>query len=552
MAIRVELHQAAERLPDATARLDSSAFRWSAPRLLLDGKTPERKSSHVVNTEGTEYERLQGHFRRVGQLDEVQAIVEWDQAVNMPAGAGQSRAESMANLASLRHELLTQAWLPDVIEKALEEPDLGFWELANVTEMQRACRRARAVPNQLVEESAKADKTSEQAWRRYRAENNFADFAPFLERVVELKREVAQALADALGCSPYDALLDTYEPGASAERIDATFAELKAFLPEFTDQVIEYQRASPAHQPQGPFVVEQQRQLADRMMRATGFEMTSGRLDVSHHPFCGGVPRDVRITTRYDEADFTSSLMGVLHEAGHGKYEQGLPHHWEHQPVGVARGMLIHESQSLLQEMQVCRSQPFLKFAVSHFREAFEEQAAAQPEAFTLENLHRLYTRVERSLIRVDADEVTYPAHVILRYELERDMLRGSLAVKELPDAWDAQMQSLLSLSTSGNDRDGCLQDVHWPCGAFGYFPLYTLGAVAAAQLFERASQELSNLSEQIARGEFDELNSWLGEKVWSRASSVSTEQLLVDATQRPLDPACFIRHLKRRYLGAE
>jgi carboxypeptidase Taq len=280
-----------------------------------------------------------------------------------------------------------------------------------------------------------------------------------------------------------------------------------------------------------------------------GFDLDQGRLDVSHHPFCGGVPRDVRITTRYDSNDFTTALMGVLHESGHGKYEQGLPERWLHQPVGAARGMVLHESQSLLLEMQVCRSEHFLHFAAPLIREAFERNVAAQPEAFTAENLSVLYARVRRGYIRVDADEVTYPAHVLLRYDLERRLIDGSLGVMDLPEAWNAKMQSLLGLSTLGNDKDGCLQDVHWPSGAFGYFPLYSLGAMVAAQLFARAQKDNVDLWSDLRAGNFERLNAWLSVHVWQQASSLSTDEILTNATGEPLNPRWFVEHLRQRYL---
>jgi len=497
------------------------------------------------------YEQLAGHFRRIGQLGEIEAVVEWDQAVNMPAAAGPARAAAVANLAFMRHELLVQPRVADWIENAKAQRDLGTWELANLQEAERLFLRARAIPAALVEASAVADKTCEQAWRRYRGENNFTDFAPYLEKVVALKREVAQALADTLGVDPYDALVDEYEPGASRATIDSVFVPLREFLPSFAEEVIERQRGTKIVQPTGPFSVPDQRALGLRLMAASGFDTNRGRLDVSHHPFCGGVPGDVRITTRYDEQDFTSGLMGVLHEAGHGKYEQGLPQQWEHQPVGAARGMVLHESQSLLQEMQVCRSPEFLEFAAPLFRRAFAVRAESEPAAFSLANLQALYLRVKPSLIRVDADEVTYPAHVILRYEIERDLIDGSLCVSELPEVWDAGMKSLLGLNTAGDDKNGCMQDVHWPSGAFGYFPLYTLGAVAAAQLYSSAKAASPQIPEAIRQGDFAPLNAWLAANVWSRASSVSTQQLLVDATGSELAPTCFIEHLKNRYLGS-
>jgi carboxypeptidase Taq len=271
---------------------------------------------------------------------------------------------------------------------------------------------------------------------------------------------------------------------------------------------------------------------------------------VSHHPFCGGVPEDVRITTRYDVADFAKSLMGVLHETGHAKYEQNLPRPWLNQPVGAARGMSLHESQSLLLEMQVCRSRPFLEFATPLIVEAFPDAARAEPAAFGMENLARLATRVRKSYIRVDADEATYPCHVVLRFELEVELVAGRLAVKDIPEAWDAAMRELLSLSTAGNFKDGCMQDVHWPAGLFGYFPTYTMGALTAAQLFRAAKSAVPGVLDGIRAGDFSPLDGWLREKVWSQGSFLETDALLKNATGAPLGTEAFERHLEERYLG--
>jgi carboxypeptidase Taq len=279
-----------------------------------------------------------------------------------------------------------------------------------------------------------------------------------------------------------------------------------------------------------------------------GFDFSHGRLDVSHHPFCGGVPLDVRITTRYDEADFASSLMAVLHETGHGKYEQNLPAAWVDQPVGRARSMALHESQSLFQEMQVSRGRDFLTFAAPLIREAFPESATRAPEAFSPDNLHRLYTRVRPDFIRVDADEATYPCHVLLRYDLEQQLIAGTLPLPDLPDAWDAGLRALLGLSTGNDHRNGCLQDVHWPAGLFGYFPTYTLGALLAAQLFAAARRALPDLPTQLRTGDLTPLNTWLREAIWSRASLLPTDTLIESATGAPLGTAAFITHLRGRY----
>ncbi len=314
--------------------------------------------------------------------------------------------------------------------------------------MKRAYVRETALPAALVQASSLAESRCEQAWRTLRPANDWAGMMPLLAEVIARKREVAAALADRLGLSPYDALLDGFEPGARVRRRSMSlFAELRAFLPGFIARALERQNGEPVLVPRGPFPVERQRWLGLEVMRRVGFDFQHGRLDVSHHPFCGGVPRDVRITTRYDEADFAKSFMAVLHETGHAKYEQNLPGEWLDQPVGRARSMGLHESQSLFQEMQVSRSRQFLELCAPIIAEAFPEAARAQPAAFTADNLYRSYTRVRPDFIRVDADEATYPCHVLLRYDLERQLIDGSLPLGQLPEAWDAGMRSLLGLS---------------------------------------------------------------------------------------------------------
>ncbi|MBL8706893.1 MAG: carboxypeptidase M32, partial [Rhodospirillales bacterium] len=294
----------------------------------------------------------------------------------------------------------------------------------------------------------------------------------------------------------------------------------------------------------GPFPADKQRALGRRLMESIGFDFAHGRLDESAHPFTGGIPDDVRITTRYDEEDFTRGLMGVLHETGHALYERGLPARWRLQPVGDARGMALHESQSLLMEMQACRSRAFVTFAAPLMRAAFEGIGPA----WDAENVYRIYTRVEPGFIRVDADEVTYPAHVILRYRLEKAMIAGELDLADLPGAWNEGMKSLLGI-VPPDDRLGCLQDIHWPDGAWGYFPTYTLGAMAAAQLFAAAKQAVPGLVEDIARGDFQPLMAWLVQNVHGQGSRGTTDEILAAATGAPLGDAAFRAHLQARYI---
>jgi carboxypeptidase Taq len=493
------------------------------------------------------YQELSQRFRRLGLLGDALSVLNWDTAAMMPDGAAAARADQAATLSVLIHEQKTDPRIGELLAAADGQAGLDGWQRANLAEMRRDHLHATAVPADLVERLSKASSACEMAWRAARPANDFAGLLPLLGKVLELTREEAAAKAAALGCSPYDALLDQYEPGGKSSEIDRLFAELGGFLPELTGRVLEHQRATPAPLPlDGPFEIAAQRALGVRLMTALGFEFEHGRLDVSHHPFCGGTPDDVRITTRFDPQDFTSALMGVLHETGHALYERGLPAEWRHQPVGTARGMSLHESQSLLVEMQACRSRAFAAFAAPLARAAFERAGAA----WEADNLYRLNTRVEPGLIRVDADEVTYPAHVILRYRLERALLAGDLALADLPGAWRDGMRELLGIAPP-DDTDGCLQDIHWPSGAWGYFPTYTLGAMTAAQLFAAARSQRPDLLDDIARGDFGRLLGWLREQVHAKASRYSANEILVQATGTPLKVDAFRRHLEERYLEA-
>ena len=494
------------------------------------------------------YAELETRFGRIARIGEANAILHWDRAAMMPCGGAAARAEQVAVLEMLRHELINDARvgeLLDAAEASVDREELDSWQRANLLEMRRAWVHETAVPPALVEALTRTGQACEMIWRRARPQNDFGAVAPALAEVLKLVREMAEAKASALGCSPYDALLDQYEPGGNSARIDALFDDLAAFLPEFTAAVLEHQAAEAAPlRPRGPFPVARQQALGRRMMATAGFDFDRGRLDVSTHPFCGGVPDDVRITTRYDEADFAQALTGVMHETGHALYELGLPAKWRYQPVGSARGMSVHESQSLLIEMQVCRGRSFLEYATPIIAEAL----GGHGPAWSVDNFARLFTRVERSLIRVDADEVTYPAHVVLRYRLEKAMIAGDLEVAGLPSAWREGMRQLVGVEPP-DDRDGCMQDIHWMDGIFGYFPTYTLGAMTAAQFYDAARRQDGDIEPGVARGDFRPLLAWLRTHVHDKASSLSTDALIREATGRPLDVGIYEAHLRRRYL---
>ena len=492
------------------------------------------------------YEDLERHFKRLSALDEAAGVLRWDMSTMMPDGGAKARGEQLAALDLTCHALLSEPDMAELFERAEERaPGLERWARANLRAMRRRWLHETALDSSLVEALTKTGNRCEMVWRAARAEADFTAVLPVLKELLGLVRQAAEAKAEVLGCTPYDALLDEYEPGGSSARIDGIFDHLAAFLPEILGQVLERQAAGPAPLPlEGPFPIETQQALARRLMETVGFDFAHGRLDTSLHPFCGGVPEDVRITTRYDEADFMKALAGVLHETGHAMYERGLPARWRLQPVGLACGMAIHESQSLLVEMQACRGAEFVGFMAPLARDAF----GGNGPAWEADNLLRLANRVEPGFIRVDADEVTYPAHVILRYRLERKLIAGGMALEDLPEAWNAGMQDLLGLPPP-DDALGCLQDIHWYDGAWGYFPTYTLGAMAAAQLFAAATAAVPEIPAAIGRGDFAPLIAWLRDAVHGLGSLHTTDGLLEHATGKPLDPKIFEAHLRARYL---
>lgn len=494
------------------------------------------------------YHHLEQRFAELSLLSDALGILGWDTQTQMPAGAAESRGAQVATLSRLSHERLTAPEVADWLDEAeagTADPDP--WPQANLREMRRAWRQATALPARLVTWEAESSTRCEMIWREARANSDFARLLPALADVLACQQEKAAALAAASGLSPYDALLDTYEEGLRSADIAGVFADLAAFLPPFLAAVLERQAAAPAPRtPEGPFPIAAQRALGETVMRAAGFDFSRGRLDVSLHPFCGGATDDVRITTRYNESDFASALMGVLHETGHALYEQNRPAAWKRQPVGGSRGMVVHESQSLLIEMQASRSLDFLTWLAPQAQAVFNGSGPA----WSVENFARLYTRVTPGFIRVEADEVTYPAHILLRTRLEQELLAGRLPLADLPEAWNQGMQSLLGI-TPPDDRRGCLQDIHWPGGGWGYFPTYTLGAMVAAQLYATATAANPDIRAGLRTGDFAPLRTWLNAAIHSHGRRWPLPELLRQATGKPLDATAYTAHLKARYLEA-
>lgn len=491
------------------------------------------------------YKELAKTFTRLHRLSHLGAIANWDAMVNMPAKGAEARGAAIAELEVMSHNIITDKRIQELLQQASAEPELSELERANIVEMKRAYDKETKLPEALVERKALVVSRSEQAWRKLRPQNDWQGFIPHLQEVVDLSKEMGQLLAAGTDMHPYEALIDMYEPGVRMATLNRVFDDVKSWLPDLIKTVMSKNSAVSITEPVGPFPIDKQKALGVACMKTWQFDFEAGRLDVSSHPFCGGVPEDVRLTTRYREDNFDQSLMGIIHETGHGKYEQNRLRDMITQPVAAPRSMGVHESQSLFAEMQIARSNAFIKYLTPRVIEHLGPQ-----EAFTEPNLLNLYRRVRPGLIRVDADELCYPLHVILRYEIEVALIDGSLQVEQVPDVWNAKMKEYLGLDTQGNFKDGPMQDIHWSIGAIGYFPTYTLGAMYAAQMMAalRRQQGDAAVDAAIAGGDLSPILQWQFDNVWSHGSSLATDELIIKATGEALNPEHYRRHLEARY----
>lgn len=490
------------------------------------------------------YDRLREKLREAEVLASVSGLLSWDQETVMPPAAAQLRAEQIGILSAEVHARHTAPELGDLLATCEADASLNSHPAiaANLRELRRSFDRATRIPPGLVTRTAETTTLAQHAWRDARERSDFAAFAPWLERVVGLSRERAECLADGGGAGLYDALMDEYEPGARAAEVAGVFDRLRAELAPLIASVADRTTRVPGRAQRGAVPMHLQAELNQRVARRIGFDFDAGRLDPSTHPFCQGVgPGDTRLTTRYDEGAFTDSLSSTLHEAGHGLYEQGLPKA-EHpgQPLSEPASLGIHESQSRMWENQVGRSRAFWEWALPEARELF----GTALEGVGVEEVFAEVNEIRPNLIRVDSDEATYNLHIMLRFDLERALLLGDLAVADLPGAWNERMRADLGMEVP-DDRRGCLQDIHWAMGAIGYFPTYTLGNLYAAQLWAALRSERPALDEEIRAGEFAPILGWLRDRVHRHGRRHTADELCRIATGEPLRPEPFLGYLR-------
>jgi carboxypeptidase Taq len=491
------------------------------------------------------YQQLEQEFRRLHAFRGALSLLRWDAAVMMPRGSSEVRGEQLAALETEYHALLTAPKVTRLLDRAQANAQgLEDWQLANLREMRRQRDHAIATPQSLISRLARATSRAEVRWVEARQKSDFSLFAPHLEEVVALVRDKAALLGQALNLQPYDALVDEFTSGITTQDIDTLFKALSRKLPSLINETIELQAKTPLLPLTGKFTASKQRQVVVDVMKALGFPFDRGRLDESEHPFTEGVPGDIRITTRFDANDPFNGLLGALHESGHAMYDLGLPTAWRDQPVGRDRGMALEESQSLLLEMIIGRSRPFVRY----LKPLLEKHFGVSGPDWEVDNLYRHLNRVRRGMIRVDADELTYPLHIMLRYDLEKKILGGELSIAAIPEAWNSFMEQRLGTRPQ-NDVEGCLQDIHWAVGSFGYFPSYALGVIIAAQLWDSLHAQRPGIDEEIAGGQFGGLFEWLRDNVHSLGAKVSIQELLKSATGKPLSAAASLRYLENKYL---
>lgn len=490
----------------------------------------------------TPYQDLVQVTRELSLLNSAGGVLSWDQETYMPPKAADFRAEQLAYFGAAAHRLFTAPAVGDSL-KACEEKAFPAEtvEAVNVRNWRWEYDRSTKLPTALVESFERDRSHAHHAWIEARQKSDYSIFAPHLAKLVGHRR----AMADLWGYedSPYDALLTGYERGAKTRDIQKLFSELGPAVSQLVAEAVEQSKSVPADLLLGHYPVADQQAFNREVAEALGFDFGAGRIDTAAHPFCSGMgPSDCRLTTRYDEADFTSSLYGVMHEAGHGLYDQGLLKEHYGTPMGDAVSLGIHESQSRLWENKVGRSRSFWEFwhprAVKYFPEL---------KKISLENLLRAVNRVERSFIRVEADEVSYDLHIILRFQIEVRLMEGELRVGDVPAAWNELFRQLFGLEVP-DDARGCLQDIHWSMGGLGYFATYTLGNLNSAQLFRQASLALPGLQKELAGGNYAPLLKWLREKVHRHGQRYDSNALMKEATGEATQAKYHLEYLRGKF----
>lgn len=493
------------------------------------------------------YSKLEKIFEDIGHLNSISELTQWYYRTYMPPGASSSRQID----ASVLYETINKMKSSDIVEKLInkasdEYKNLDSWQKSNFNIIKKEFTDSNIVPVNLDIEYNQASAECEFIWRKARADNNFKILKPHLDKVFQLSREIANIKSEYFGMSPYNYLVDKFDPDNKIEDIKPILDKTKKFLAKFIPQIMDKQSSNEIIPIKDKISIDTQRQIGTKIMEKMGFDLSKGRLDQAEHPFSIGNRDDVRLTTTYFENNFLISTYSIIHELGHGLYTQNLPEKYKYQPVGQFKGHAFHESQALIMEKQIGTSRSFVEFYSKILRDEF----GFIGKEYSAQNLFNILNQVKPSFIRIDADELTYPLHIILRTEIEEQIINNKITADDLPDIWNQKMEEYLGIIPK-NFSQGCLQDIHWPSGLIGYFPSYYLGSIIASMKLNKMKNLNHNIESQISSGDFTKINEYLNNNFRNLGCSLSSNELLTSSTgYEKLDLDTHLRYFQQKYLN--
>ena len=493
-------------------------------------------------TFSSDYEALKNLSFRASLFEGINMLLEWDQETYMPQDATSIRAEQRTLLSEMSHSIRTSSEYSQLVERLAHNKQASLEEKANLKSWHRDYEKNKKLPLEFVREFTETTSKAMASWQDAKKNNDFTLFAPSLEKIVELVRKKA----DLIGYKdhPYDALIDDYEPNCTTCELDELFSKIKAPISDLFQNASKRYESIKKSDIDSKLTSSEQIDLCRSLLQWIGFDLHKGRLDLSSHPFCSSYhPTDCRLTTRKESQGLFSQLLSTLHELGHGLYDLGLQEKNYGTPLGLYCSLGIHESQSRFWETRIGMSKPFWKFLLPKMKELYPKDFSS----YSVDDVYTELNRVEPSFIRTESDELSYPLHIILRYEIEKELVCGKLNVFEIPERWNEYMKKFFNI-TPPSDAKGCLQDIHWSMGFFGYFPTYTLGNIFGAQLFSSFEKEFSDWEKKVALGQFDFIKSYLLEKIWKWGRFYDSKELVQTASNMPLSSEYYLEYLRKKY----
>jgi carboxypeptidase Taq len=492
------------------------------------------------------YFKLEQKFETITGLKNILTIAQWDCSTYMPDGASKNKNKELATLSSLISSLESSPEVGSLIhEISLDSKELDIWQLSNLDLIRNKYEHSKAIDISLQKKYVEASAECEFIWRKCRLNNDFKKLEPYLDKVMDLSRQIASIKSAKFNTPKYEILLDQFDPNRRESELDKIFQHTKSHLPEIISKIMEKQQNRKIIPLSKTVDIKTQKEIAIRIAQIIGFDFDRGRIDQSVHPFSTGRNNDVRITTKYDSVNILDNIYNILHEAGHGLYLQNLPYKYRNQPVGDYQNMSFHESQSLLMEMQIGTSKAFLELLSKLLYDEFNIRG----NEYSAENLYNLKTTVKPGVIRIEADETTYPMHVIMRYEIEKSIINEKISAKDLPELWNKKIKEYLGISPDSN-KDGCMQDIHWVSGLFGYFPTYYMGAIISSMLIKGMAKQDLNIDTAIRDRDFESINAYLNQNLRQHGSALENDQLLELSTgYNNINVDVFLNYLKTKYI---